>query len=87
MLNEAVEKSGKGKGTVPKDQRDPKRLFSRKQTAQKLDEQDGKCADCGDNKNLNEVDGHHNTRHADGGRTTSENLSAVCKDCHQKLHQ
>jgi 5-methylcytosine-specific restriction endonuclease McrA len=52
-----------------------------------LENQDGKCAECGEEKDLDQVQGHHIMRHADGGKTNEANGAAVCKDCHIKLHQ
>jgi len=82
-----IPKPPTGRGSVPPSERDPTRVFSRKQTADKLSEQGGNCAQCGQPKVLSEVDGHHVIRHADGGPTNSGNLAAVCKDCHKKLHK
>lgn len=81
-----VPKPPTGRGAVPPSERDPKRLFSRKDTKKKLDEQNGNCAQCGDPKKLEEVAGHHVKRHADGGKTVPTNNAAVCKDCHTELH-
>jgi hypothetical protein len=68
---------GKGKGTVPPSQRDPKRVWTKKEGTQQLEKQDGKCAQP---KNVNETQGHHNKRHADGGQTESDNHSELCKE-------
>jgi RHS repeat-associated protein len=83
----SVNKTPKGKGSVDPSQRDPKRAFTRKQTAEQLKKQNGKCAGCGVEKTIDEVDGHHNTRYADGGKTDESNISSVCKSCHIKIHR
>ncbi|MEO1253298.1 MAG: DUF6443 domain-containing protein [Bacteroidota bacterium] len=77
----------KGKGDVPPSQRDPKRAFSKKEKSDQLEAQDGKCAGCGENKTVDEVDGHHVERHADGGKTDRTNIVDLCKDCHKEIHK
>ena len=80
-------KPGKGKGTVPPNQRDPKRVWTKKERQEQLEEkQDGKCAQCGQPKKVNETQGHHKKRHADGGGTVPDNHAEVCKECHVELH-
>ena len=77
-----------GPGTVPPDQRDPKRLWTKSERQKKLDQQGGKCPMCGEHKTVDETVSHHKKRHANGGKTNSENQAVVCKgDCHKKLHQ
>ena len=53
----------------------------------KLDDQGGKCAQCGEPKTVDETNGHHVDRHADGGKTDDKNHAELCKDCHDKLHE
>ena len=80
-------KPPRGRGSVPKDQRDPQRAFSPKQQQEMVNRQGGQCANgCGRNINVSNSDGHHVKRHADGGATTTENGAQVCKDCHKELH-
>ncbi|WP_333597402.1 HNH endonuclease signature motif containing protein [Chryseobacterium flavum] len=52
-----------------------------------LEKQNGKCIGCGEAKTVDEVDGHHIIRHADGGKTTLENAAALCKPCHKQIHK
>ena len=81
-------KPGKGRGSVAPADRDPKRNFSDKDRDAKRQEQDNKCGNgCGKDIDKNNSDGHHIERHADGGRTVSENHAEVCKDCHRELHK
>jgi RHS repeat-associated protein len=81
-------KPPKGKGSVPPSERDPKRLYTKEEKANMLKKQGGTCAECGETKKLEEVQGHHkDTRHADGGKTDEKNGAAVCKDCHIILHK
>jgi RHS repeat-associated protein len=82
-----IPKPPTGKGTVPPDQRDPKRVFSRTERSDRLDKQNGKCAQCGADKTVDEVHAHHEIRHADGGKTDASNIKAVCTDCHKELHK
>lgn len=79
-------KAGKGKGSVPPSQRDPKRLWTKKEREVQLEKQDGKCANCGQPKKIDETQGHHEKRHADGGKTDPGNHKEVCKECHVELH-
>ncbi|HRI71351.1 MAG TPA: RHS repeat-associated core domain-containing protein, partial [Polyangium sp.] len=83
----ALVKPSKGPGSVPPAQRDPRRHFSPKERAARLEEQGGICANCGEQKTLAETRGHHTMRHADGGRTVPENHVEVCADCHKDLHR
>jgi RHS repeat-associated protein len=86
-VQSALPSPGKGRGSVPPSQRDPKRLYSKDAIAEKLEQQGGKCAKCGAPKKASEVRGHHKTRHADGGKTNSGNLAAVCEGCHIEIHK
>ncbi len=81
-----IPKTRRGKGTVDPSKRDPKRAYTKKEKREMLEEQGGKCAKCKKDKKVDEVDGHHIDRHADGGRTTKENGASVCKKCHKELH-
>jgi HNH endonuclease len=78
---------GAGKGNTPADQRDPKRVWTKAERQQQLDKQNGKCAQCGAEKTVDETQGHHIVRHADGGTTTPDNHAEVCKECHVDLHK
>lgn len=77
----------KGPGSVPKADRDPKRLFTPSERAAKRAEQGNKCGNgCGKDIDASNSAGHHKVRHADGGRTVPENHVEVCVDCHKKIH-
>lgn len=76
-----------GKGSTPPEDRDPKRTFTKSERQEKLDQQNGKCAQCGKDKTVDETNGHHVDRHADGGQTNDANHAEVCKDCHKELHK
>ena len=83
----AIPKPPRGKGSVPKDQRDPQRRFSDKQQQEMIDRQGGKCANgCGKDIDISTSQGHHVQRHADGGPTTLDNGRQPCTDCHKKIH-
>lgn len=76
-----------GQGSVAKADRDPKRYFTDAESEAKRAEQGNKCGNaCG--KTIDETNsvGHHIDRHADGGRSVSENHAEVCKPCHDDLH-
>jgi hypothetical protein len=73
-----------GPGSVAPDQRDPQRLATPKQKAEKLAGQGGACANCGGKVKAGEGVGHHPVRHADGGKT--KDVVIVCKPCHDDLH-
>lgn len=53
---------GKGKGNTPADQRDPKRVWTKTERQEQLDKQNGKCAQCGAEKTVDETQGHHIVR-------------------------
>jgi RHS repeat-associated protein len=82
-----LQKPPTGKGSTPPEERDPKRTWTKEQRQQKLDQQNGKCAQCGEDKTVDETNGHHKDRHADGGPTNNANHAEVCKDCHKELHK
>jgi len=76
-----------GPGTVPKSERDPKRLFTPAERDAKRAEQAGECGNgCGTKIDQSNSAGHHKERHADGGRTVPENHVEVCIDCHRDIH-
>ena len=68
-------------------QRDPKRTWTKAERQQRLDQQNGKCRQCGKDKTVDQTHGHHRKRHADGGRTNGANHDELCHDCHKKLHK
>jgi RHS repeat-associated protein len=81
--NGALVKPPRGKGSVPKNQRDPKRTATDKEKAKMREEQKGNCAHClqplGDEKG----EAHHDpVRHADGG----SEMKLVHEKCHADLH-
>ncbi|GAA3801099.1 RHS repeat-associated core domain-containing protein [Nocardioides panacisoli] len=78
---------GKGPGAVPPSERDPRRLFSRPEVQDQLEQQGGTCLSCGDPLDLAGAKGHHGVRHADGGSTTLDNLFVLCGPCHTQIHR
>ncbi|MBQ4880560.1 DUF637 domain-containing protein [Pseudoalteromonas luteoviolacea] len=76
-----------GRGAVPADERDPKRLFTSSERTIKREQQNYQCANgCGTIIDANNSAGHHIIRWADGGPTVSENHAEVCTECHKSLH-
>jgi hypothetical protein len=76
-------KPASGKGSVPPDQRDPKRTLTDSEKAKKLAEQGGNCAHCEQPIKGEKGIAHHDpVRHADGGKDTK----VVHKACHDALH-
>jgi RHS repeat-associated protein len=80
----SLPKAPTGPGSVPPDQRDPQRLATPGEKADKLAGQQGACANCGAQIKPGEGIGHHPVRHADGGRT--KDVVVVCRECHKDLH-
>ncbi len=85
--NAPIPKPAKGPGSVPPELRDPKRVFTRKTVDTQLQKKGGTCEQCNDPLKLEDAKGHHIERHADGGKTTTDNLAVVCDDCHKELHR
>lgn len=86
--NGGLAKPATGKGSVPKDRRDPKRSATKAERQQLLDGQKGICLWCGKPTTVDKTAAHHVKRHADGGRTKKSNLKAVCKQpCHVEIHK
>jgi hypothetical protein len=86
--NGALPKPPAGKGSVPKNQRDDKRLYTKADKTKKLNgPQNRKCVQCGEDLKPDDAIGHHVQRHADGGKTDDANLGVVCVACHDKLHE
>lgn len=81
-----IDKPPRGRGAVSKTQRDKKRVWTKGERQKKLDSQGGKCAQCDESKTVDQTNGHHIDRHADGGQTNDANHAEVCHDCHKKLH-
>ncbi|QCR24499.1 DUF6443 domain-containing protein [Pontibacter sp. SGAir0037] len=78
---------GKGKGSVPPGQRDPKRVVTKSEKQEMLNERGGKCEGCDKPVTTKDVQAHHKRRHADGGGTTKENTANLCTDCHKQVHR
>lgn len=77
-----------GSGALPKSERDPKRFFNPAEREAKRAEQGYQCANgCGTKIDANNSAGHHIQRHADGGKSVSDNHAEVCVDCHVKVHR
>jgi RHS repeat-associated protein len=74
-------------GRVPRSERDPRRTWSPAERAAQRDAQGGRCANgCGTEIDASNSEGHHEVRHADGGRTDENNHREVCIPCHRRLH-
>lgn len=83
----ALPRPPRGAGSVPPGQRDPQRRFTNRERAAQREAQGNQCANgCGTRIDATNSDGHHVTRHADGGPTNQANHAEVCKDCHRKIH-
>jgi RHS repeat-associated protein len=84
----AIPEPSTGPGSAPRGQRDPQRRFTGAQKQEMIDRQGGQCGNnCGIQIAQSNSDAHHIQRHADGGRTTTDNGVAVCKDCHREIHR
>jgi RHS repeat-associated protein len=77
---------GKGKGSVPPEKRDPKRVATEKEKQEMLDKRGEKCEGCDNPATTKTVRAHHKKRHADGGETKDSNLVNLCDDCHSHVH-
>nr|WP_240478505.1 HNH endonuclease signature motif containing protein [Flavobacterium hydatis] len=80
-------KPGKGKGSVARADRDPKRTLTKKEKTEAIKERGGTCEGCNKEVTTTTADAHHTKRHADGGKTTKENTTILCKDCHKTIHK
>jgi RHS repeat-associated protein len=82
-----LEKARRGPGSVPKDQRDPKRTLKGKKDRQEVaDSQDGRCAGCEEPLGPGWHAHHHRERWADGGKTRKDNTLGLCPVCHRWVH-
>ena len=61
-----------------------RRTFTRKEVADKIEEQGGVCARCGKRLSLANAQGHHCFPHSKGGPTQSWNMEALDEECHTK---
>jgi hypothetical protein len=76
-------KPPRGKGSVPKDQRDPKRTATDKEKAKMREDQKSNCAQCDKPLGDEKGEAHHTPdRHADG----VSKMKLVHKACHNELH-
>ena len=82
-----IGKAKRGKGDVSPADRDPQRVFSKKQKEEMQDRENGICPNCGEKKDISEMHGHHKVRHADGGKTSTDNGVNLCTDCHRNVHK
>jgi RHS repeat-associated protein len=77
---------GKGKGSVPPSERDPKRVATKNEKKEMLEERGNTCEGCSKPATADDVNAHHVIRHADKGATVKENLVNLCDDCHKYIH-
>jgi hypothetical protein len=71
----------------PKEETKPKRQPTKSsQKAVVFDKQNGKCYRCGNKLKLGHTDYHHIKFVSEGGKTTRDNLVAVCANCHREIH-
>jgi RHS repeat-associated protein len=82
-----IPKPGKGKGSVPPNQRDKKRVVSKKEKEELHTERGGQCEGCDKEITVKQARAHHTVRHADGGETTKKNTNLLCDTCHKEIHQ
>ena len=83
----AIEKPPAGEGQVPPSHRDPRRYFTNGEKLERLKQQGGACIGCDKPLDPRNARGHHRRRHADGGRTDSDNLDVLCPECHIDVHR
>lgn len=62
------------------------RAFSEKEKNQLYEIQNHKCAKCGKEFSIDELDAHHKIQWANGGHTTIDNGILYCKECHHIEH-
>lgn len=67
-------------------QKDNKRKFSQDTKMLTFYNQGKRCAVCGEEKNLNEMEAHHIVEHQHGGTTTPDNCEMLCYPCHKEIH-
>ena len=60
------------------------REFSKRDKAVAYERQDGKCAICGNEFEIDQMEGDHIVPWSKGGRTTSDNCQMLCVDCNRK---
>ncbi|AOW20769.1 DUF6443 domain-containing protein [Urechidicola croceus] len=86
-VKKVIPKTPRGKGSVEPSKRDPKRVISKKEKKEMLDDNGGKCEKCSKDLELDDAKAHHIERHADGGPTTKENTAILCDGCHKEVHR
>lgn len=62
------------------------RAFNEKEKNQLYENQHHKCAKCGKEFSIDELDAHHKIQWANGGHTTIDNGILYCKECHHIEH-
>ena len=60
------------------------RAFTDNQKREAYERQKGICPMCGEHYEINEMEGDHITPWHDGGKTTTENLQMLCKECNRR---
>ncbi|MBT5023107.1 HNH endonuclease [Candidatus Woesearchaeota archaeon] len=74
-------------GLGPKKEAKPKRQPTKtSQKAAVFDKQNGKCYRCKNKLKLGHTDYHHLKFVSQGGKTTRDNLVALCANCHREIH-
>jgi RHS repeat-associated protein len=82
-----IPKPPTGRGAVPLEERDPKRNFSECDKRAHYQQNGGTCDKCLESKPFSDLEGHHGTRWADGGRSVPSELYLLCIPCHDELHR
>lgn len=79
-----MQKPPTGKGSVPREKRDPQRTATKSQKEKLRQKNKGECASCTQPLEEGEGIGHHLVRHADGG--TIDDVELICETSHGGLH-
>lgn len=66
--------------------KDPRRFATKKQIAELMTAQYGRCHDCRTILIFGETEIHHLVPHSVGGPTETYNLVALCSSCHRGRH-
>jgi len=58
--------------------------FSQNQKREAYERQNGKCPNCNNIFEIDEMEGNHITPWHEGGKTIAENCQMLCKECNRR---
>ncbi len=72
---------------IPKQKENTRQSVSNSQKSKVFDDQNGKCFRCKEKLKLSHTEYHHVKFVSKGGKSKTDNLVALCANCHSEIHK